>query len=173
MAIISQETFDNLDEVQKRTLRKMYLTVKEAGLVNKTELIESIFDKSCFENMAKDMKTWDDVIIFYPLMNQRIISDLVKWCDEQVYKKLDATAKIAKIIEFGYGGLVTEEENTDREENKYVIAPIEEDDNSMGFEIYPVSFAVDRVIAFHTKELAEEFISYPENLELVEQYYMI
>lgn len=172
MAVISEETFNNLSRDQKRSLRKMYLTFQSANSKNKTELIESIFDKSCFENMNKDIKTWDDVILFYPLMNQRIISDLVKWCDDKVVKKLDAAAKIAKIIELGYGGIITEsqwQEAINDGNGFYVIywnlfyrsIHIHYDTNYKHF------------LSFRTRELAEEFMSYPENVELIRNYNMV
>lgn len=173
MAVISEETFNNLDINQKRSLRKMYLTFQSSGSKSKTAIIEEIFDKSCFDNMSKAIKTWDDVILFYPLMNQRIISDLVKWCDDKVVKKLDASAKIAKIIELGYGGIITEEEW----ENEII-------QNSEGFytivwnplyRSFHIKYETDykSFLSFRTRELAEEFMSYPENVELLRNYKMV
>lgn len=172
MAVISEETFNNLDRDQKRSLRKMYLTFQSAGSKHKTAIIEEIFDKSCFDNMSKAIKTWDDVILFYPLMNQRIISDLVKWCDDKVIKKLDASAKIAKIIELGYGGIISEEEWQEaiNEGNGFYNIVW-----SLFYKSVHVYYDTNykHFISFRTKELAEEFMSYPENVELIRNYNMV
>lgn len=181
MSIISKETFDMFAEEEKAKVRKEYLSDKnnknDRYFEGSIDTFEELFGKENLQPEPK-IKTWKDVEKIEGgkiSVDSKVITPNGRaWgLNIKYHNKAEATLKLAILIELGYGGMVKEEENSDREKDKFIIAPIEEDDGSIGFEIYSVSFAVDRVIAFHTIEQAEEFMSYPENRTLIEQYYMI
>ena len=77
--------------------------------------------------------------------------------------------KIAILIELGYGGMVSEEENNNTKIKKYV--PFYYGVN--GFVVECLYRSQDRVLCFHTEQQAEEFMSHESNRKLVEQYYMM
>ena len=74
---------------------------------------------------------------------------------------------IHQLIEVGYGGNVTNEEWENAFELKYVISCTAD----KSFPIHATNCI--HTIAFHTKEQAEEFLKYTENVELVKVYCMI
>lgn len=91
-----------------------------------------------------------------------------------VEKSARALLKIYQLIEVGYGGNVTYERCSELQyDNVYKIAPI-------GLRNY-IKFDIEEVeeemnmnhIMFHTRKQAEEFLSYPENVQLLKDYFMI
>ena len=82
-----------------------------------------------------------------------------------------ATYKIAKLIELGYGGMVTDEEWKNKDITKWIVVP--NDDNGKLIIVDTWHNSKRGCIAFHTQQQAKEFMSYPENRTLVKQYYMI
>ena len=136
------------------------------------------FSSKVFEK--NKIKTWEDAQKMNEDSNffMRIADNLE--LSDKVYSKCIATLKIAKLIDLGYGGMVSEEEWKDLEIPKYCISyhPTCQD------EKYKYQISIDeegdaewatekKFIAFHTKQQAEEFMSYPENRTLIEQYYMM
>lgn len=126
------------------------------------------------ENLQSEpkVKTWED-LVKHNLVNPLIVRELTGYaidaCDEKIGNKVEATLKIAKLIELGYGGMVTEEENNDSKIKKY--APFYYGES--GFVIECLYRSQDRVLCFHTQQQAEDFMSYPENVQLVKQYFQI
>lgn len=88
-----------------------------------------------------------------------------------------ALLKIHQLIEVGYGGNVTDKEwrNTDIQKWYFVPNTIYSPDegNNMWEVVYTQMYLNKRIFAFHTKEQAEEFLSYPENIQLLKDYFMI
>ena len=84
-------------------------------------------------------------------------------------KSAKALIKIRKLIEECYGGNVTNNEWS-KDIAKYVIVP-----RLTSTKLFNVSvtFYNKSNIAFHTSELAGEFLSYPENVQLLKDFYMI
>ena len=124
----------------------------------------------------KPIRTWKDVKNYLEIIPdfKEIVHNLdVGCCDRKVIDKIIATYKISRIIELGYGGLVSDERNKDRQINKFVIVPCEENDGSVGFEIYTTCYSVDKVTTFHSISQAEEFMKYESNLRLLSQYYLV
>lgn len=74
--------------------------------------------------------------------------------------------KIHQLIEVGYGGNVITEEWKNIDRYKYIISATLHVESKM-------HFCSKNHIAFHTKEQAEEFLSYPENVQLLKDYFMI
>lgn len=91
--------------------------------------------------------------------------------EEPIEKSAFALFIIYQLIELGYGGNITKEEWEDKEIKKWIISF---DEN---FDSFDVNFASTPYcwthIAFHTKEQAEEFLSKPENVQLLKDYFMI
>ena len=89
--------------------------------------------------------------------------------------KIIATIQIAKLIDLGYGGMVTEKEWEDDNVAKYAISTCIINDKILNIKKVDIySYNSEKYfIAFHTSEQREEFMSYPENVKLVEQYHMI
>lgn len=87
-----------------------------------------------------------------------------------IEKSALALLKIHQLIDAGYGGNVTNEEWKDDTKVKFNINAYK-DVSELNFLIY--STICIHHIAFHTKEQAEEFLKYPENVQLLKDYFMI
>jgi len=85
-----------------------------------------------------------------------------------------ALLKIYQLIEVGYGGNITDGWFGHSDTPIWIILPEFNQGNFLG--IYEVDDLADKGIhhiAFHTKEQAEEFFSYPENVQLIKDFYII
>lgn len=171
MAIISQETWDKFTEEEKEDIRHLYNGLETMQDRNTEGVMNSLFGK---ENLQPkpEIKTWKDVKEEYMLRadtGTSYIIDMDKnFYSEKLALKALATLQIAKLIELGYGGMVTEEEWKDNNIEKYCVYSTAGKIHYDGFNTYDCRF-----VAFHTSEQRKEFMSYPENVKLVEQYYMI
>lgn len=184
MAIISKETFDKLSDVEKEKLRK-YLNNYSEKIDNVKNITDDIFGKENLQPKSK-IKTWEDVTKegfsveedylceFDNYDHDKVdgfteaISYKGEFSDKLIYKAI-ATLRIAKLIELGYGGTVTDEEWKSPNE-KFVIKPHYQ--RGKVFLEKSTSLNYKHFIAFHTYDQLEEFLSYPENVELVEQFFM-
>lgn len=184
MAIISQETFDKFTEEEKSEFRKIYNEIltdyqnaKKQGYVEKSdEIFDRLVQLEIFfgkENLQPEnkIKTWEDVEKIKDSYKS-MVDYLLKFSNDiKLNKKLAATFQIKLLIELGYGGMVTEEEWKNDTIRKESIVPCDVRD---GFKFVTCYYLSNKnFIAFHNIEQAEEFMSYPENRKLVEQYYMI
>lgn len=196
MALISQETWDNFSEEKKEKIRNAYETSPTNAY---KRYLEQHYGK---ENLQpnSNIKTWVDIKKKYNITKEyaynRYIGDEPDCCgrfifnsstfcmkiqpdsdtdfniDSKIINKMLATAKISKIIEEGYGGMVTEEEWKNAIEIWYI--DFDKDNNPLVcLRGLADSNKICPFIAFHTKQQAEEFMSYPENVELIRQYHMI
>lgn len=120
-------------------------------------------------------KTWSEIIKTKEYNNYRL--HYVKSNDEDYYtsngvtpieKSALALLKIHQLIEVGYGGNVTYEE-WDKNYTCFVIC----------YDTMLKRFVIGRCVsnirhlAFHTEEQAKEFLSKPENVQLLKDYFMI
>lgn len=87
--------------------------------------------------------------------------------NHKVIKSALAFLKIHQLIEIGYGGNITDEEWKEHTKTKYTI---DLKDKKL---ICSYTYHFKSHIAFHTKEQAEEFLSYIENVQLLKDYFMI
>lgn len=183
MAIISKESFEKLTKEEKENIREGYIKWQEEAETNpyfegKISNMEDLFDKEDLQPKPV-VKTWEDVplrgealdvdFMINDLGGRNIISLKQTEFSEKIFMKLIVTAKIAKIIELGYGGMITEEEWKNNILEKYCVAwsvPIQRFHYQTMYNLY-------NFIAFHTQEQREKFMFYPENRELVKQYYMV
>ena len=184
MSIISKETFDKFTETEKKSIQTDYqdllsndgrwidsLTTEERnGAITQ---LEWLFDKENLQPKPK-VKTWEDVEKIEGgkiSVDSKVITPNGRaWgLNIKYHNKAEATLKLAILIELGYGGMIKEEEWKNNLKEKYCItwaAP------NQKFHLCTMN-NIYHFIAFHTPEQRDEFMSYPENVELVRQYYMI
>lgn len=114
-------------------------------------------------------KTWDDVRE-YNLEILRAIAELERIAPiTPIIKSAIALLKIHRLIEYGYGRNVTDKEWTPVHVYHYTI---NYNKYKRKFDIYE-SQNNKYHVTFHTKNQAEEFLSHPENVELLKDYFMI
>lgn len=166
MSIISKETWDKFTEEEKEDIRHFYNGFETMQDRNIEGVLNSLFGKENLQPEPK-IKTWEEF--------EKNKGKLNVWVDtigfipeDNISKKAVATIKIAKLIELGYGGMVTEEEWENTNIEKYCVYVTVGKIHYDGFNTYDCHF-----IAFHTPKQREEFMSYASNRKLVEQYYMI
>lgn len=169
MAIISQETFDKFTEEEKQKIRDYYNDESRYVGLSEQYVIQILFGKDNILLKSK-IKTWENVDTIKLGAEYGTIFELQDWNNIKLANKLIATYKIAKLIELGYGGMITEEEWQNPNE-KFVIKPYYQ--KGKFFLEQSTSCNYKHFIAFHTYDQLEEFISYPENVKLVEQYFML
>lgn len=116
------------------------------------------------------IKTWKDVQDMNEDSNFFVqINDNLE-LPEKVYDKCKATMKIKKIIDLGYNGSITDEEWRNDKMEKFRVIPFKHG----GFQVIRCySIQQKDILAFRTRKLAEEFISYDSNNNLAERYYML
>ena len=129
------------------------------------------------EQKPKVPKTWSDYII---VNKDNFDKGIYDYCvdvsgsnnngwtrrNTSIEKSALALLKIYQLIETGYGGNISSEEwNNNEWKFTYQYT-------KTGIDI--ISTCISKyIIAFHTKEQAEEFLSYPENIQLLKDYFMI
>lgn len=164
-----EELNDELKNLYKEQYAKQNNTMLEYAVAI---LLEDHFGS---HNLQPKIRTWEDVAIYEPKLwdfINKLGMEIANcpYIDSKLYKKLIATIHIQKLIELGYGGMVTDEEWRDDQKAKYVIKRT----NSENPYLYYATVYDDFMfVAFHTPEQREEFMSYPENVELVKQYNLL
>lgn len=122
------------------------------------------------EHKPKVPKTWSKIkdknIYYFKVCNDLIELESSATVLSPIEKSALALLKIHQLIEVGYGGnaIKTSDNNT---------ICIIYDVNTSTFMINVCSSLWRSHIMFHTREQAEEFLSYPENIELLKDYFMI
>lgn len=151
-----QEAIRNYKE--SRPLESLYYSLME-------QMIEIVY----FQPKTK-IRTWGDV----PLeCQEKMRSSQEKGIANanSIHKKfievVDTMFKIYVIIELGYGGVINQKEWKNDALMKYTLIDV---DGTIAYNDTTDDYAF---VAFHTEQQREEFMSYPENVELVKQYYMI
>lgn len=89
--------------------------------------------------------------------------------NKPIEKSALALLKIHQLIEVGYGGNITKEEFKN-DEYKFIIFV---DISINELNITSICHNTPSPIAFHTREQAKEFLSKPENVQLLKDYFMI
>lgn len=192
MAIISQESFDRFTGEEKNKIRENYANftyLAEEGVDEEERIVnfhlkatmEDYFGK---ENLQHEPKTWEDLEKSSYFVDKFELSEVFKLEDTDFYRgastlmqdnseiqlkdKIIATYKIAKLIELGYGGMIIKEE---WENNQADFIGIYYCPKSKKYEFrVPLLY---HFLTFRNREVAEEFMSYKENVKLIHQYYMI
>ena len=123
------------------------------------------------EQKPKTPKTWKELIEANQNKSYGVVINTrgSGIADEPIEKSALALLKIYQLIEVGYGGNVTNEEWISPNYAHYAISLYH---HSKHFEI--LQNPADRqLVLFHTKEQAIEFLSHPENVQLLKDYFMI
>lgn len=126
-----------------------------------SEYIHSISFDNISNRLSIDLKQRD----FYGITNQ----------DTPIEKSALALLKIHQLIEVSYGGYPTKKDYDNANyERLWTVRIYKTDDNDFIFGATPLDGeCFKNNIAFHTIEQANEFISYPENIQLLKDYFMI
>ena len=173
MGVISKETWNNIPEKERDIIigdyKNMLDGITECPEQEREAAIrqtEWLFGK---ENLQPNqIRTWEDCQEMNEDSNFFMRIDDNLELPDKVYLKCQATLKIAKLLNLGYGGMVTEEEWKNDRITKYCLQWT----YGRGWTCYNSS-SVKSFPAFHTFEQRAEFMSHPENVELVKQYYML
>lgn len=121
------------------------------------------------EQKSKVPKTWSDIKEEKRFQgNACIVVNKEALTETPIIKSANAFLKIYQLIEIGYGGNVTNEEWNGINSYASIQYCTNKHDIDICLNIYNKTN-----IAFHTKEQAKEFLSYPENVQLLKDYFMI
>ena len=126
------------------------------------------------------IKTWKDYIDTYNINEQPndLMIDIAGsnghgWTRRKTPTERAALAlmKIMILIDKGYGGIVSNFTWGDKKTEKWIVIPTTTNNN---FVIACTNmFGSKSHVSFHTKEQAMEFVKHPENIELLNQYFVI
>ena len=184
MSIISKESWDKLSEGEKEKTRKYYsefVNLAENG-IDEEERIVNYHLKVAFEvwlgkeNLQPEpkIKVWEDVekkgLVHADTGSTYLLDIDKKHYTKELALKALATLQIAKLIELGYGGMVTKDEWGDNNCRKYTIDYYPQDKRRFVAADYCIGEY--KFIAFHTTEQRDEFMSHESNRRLVQQYYI-
>lgn len=123
-------------------------------------------------NTWKDIKDVKGYYIDFGSSIAKIDSNRVENQNKNIFiskkyaKAALALAQISQLMPY-YDGEITNEEWLDKKIPKFTL--VEWD----GEIVEHVSYMRKEFISFHTKEQMEKFMSFPENVQLVKDYYMI
>lgn len=126
------------------------------------------------EQKPKVPKTWSDLVLAKQTDIYTVqCNTFVYKNNPNIIKSAFAFHQIYQLIEVGYGGNVTNEEWLDNEIEKFIITlNISNCKHQFTIVKYDAPAHFNH-IAFHTKEQAKEFLSYPENVQLLKDYFML
>lgn len=172
--------WEDFNQKEQQHIKKLYQNAVQANDTLQVLVYQMAFGSKVFEE--NKIKTWDDFLKEFHKGEdwnpKHELSDLFLYgISDKVKRKMIATAKLSKLIEFGYGGMVSEEEWKNEEWYKCVVLPSSQEEflslyEEDGFSFIDVRQYQDKqFIAFHTHDQREEFMSYPENVKLVKEYY--
>ena len=167
--IISQVTWDKFTEEEKAKLLDYYNSMSREE--TSKHVLEVLFDKENLESVDPKIKTWEDVEAEYPQYRRDLYSMELSYAYTAVTRKLIAIYQIVKLIDLAYGGIITDKEWKNGNIEKFQIVPNKTLDEYQVSRVYNISHK--DTLSFKSRELAEEFLSYPENLELVKLYFQI
>ena len=185
---MANNIWNKLSEEDKDLLRKSYNEMKEISNKNKDlyenmledqqKRLEMIFGKENL-NPEPQIKTWEDYLeSIKDKQAQSLTGGLDKVSldsgyvnrDFPVFRKAIATFKIAKLIELGYGGMITDEE-WKKDTQKHIIDCAFSQRHDEARLISTVTYSSKHLIAFHTIEQRDEFLR--NNEQLCKDYYML
>ncbi|MCH5167912.1 MAG: hypothetical protein J1F35_08545 [Erysipelotrichales bacterium] len=171
MAIISKETFEKFTEEEKEKVREYYNSMSCDE--SQQHAFKILIGK---ENLCPEpqVKVLEQLIGVYPeyLKDIQNMADSLGCASPELFNKILAAYKIAKLIEHSYGGIVTDKEWNDELNDSGGFYTIKW---SPFYHSFHIEFedTYKCFIAFHSKQQAEEFMSYSDNVELLRQYNMV
>lgn len=179
--------WNDLSEEKKEKYRKDYKEAMEdcgeSALIERRELLAEIFGSHNL-NPKTQIKTWEDMIdndkfeeidsTYVELEDFLINKDM----DNKLRNKILATYQIQQLIDLFYGGMVSEEEwkksaSYDKKDALWtIVCEYKKKYQEPQFRI-ACNWEQGDFLSFHSKELAEEFMSHESNRRLVRQYFMM
>lgn len=166
--------WNELSEESKKHIKNVFSEfepVCQEDLV-RMNLMSDLFGK---ENLTPkpQIKTWYDVEKqgYYAedewVANEKVDAIVYKGSfSSQIIKKVIATFKIAKLIDLGYGGLITNEEWSDSTYKWHIVYDTQQNKYKVFWET-----VYKDPLSFHTEEQAIEFLK--NNRDLLDDYNMI
>lgn len=125
------------------------------------------------ENNYKVPKTWNE-LCKKGKTKVMVADPYIAGGNISIIESAKALLKIHQLIEVSYGGNVTNKEWRNNKLKKWYLVPNSPDDeNNLFLIVHGVGYYKKRNIAFHTYEQAEEFLSYPENVQLLRDYFQV
>lgn len=155
-----QKVIDRYDTLLNASIIDDYTEEERNGAI---AMLEELFGKDNVQKPKKSIKTWDDVVDSEGIAIN-ILPETCQYFSDEVINKAIATFKITKLIELGYGGLITDEEWENENVPKYTIIVVDEKPE------LSVTYWKE-FIAFHTYDQCEEFIE--NNMELLKDYFIL
>ena len=157
-------------------MKEINITVPEGYEIDKEKsTFECIkFKKRINVNIWKDIERVEGIYISNTsgfshvdtVIGKNNSSDKNIFIDIQHAKSALAMAQISQLMPY-YGGAITKEEWNDDDLPKYVIFRMKNHyETGLVYKTYDL-------LAFHTKEQGDRFLSFPENVQLVKDYLMI
>ena len=113
------------------------------------------------KNEVKEIHTWDDLVVSRE-------NKCYDWTYGLAIKSLIAEFKIKELMPY-FGGAITDKEWENKSLEKTVIYKLHGDGKPYLIKV----FTYRRFLAFHTEKDACNFMSYPDNVQLVKDYLMI
>lgn len=113
------------------------------------------------KNEVKEIHTWDDLVVSRE-------NKCYDWTYGLAIKSLIAEFKIKELMPY-FGGAITDKEWENKSLEKTVIHKLHGDGKPYLIKV----FTYRRFLAFHTEKDACNFMSYPDNVQLVKDYLMI
>lgn len=172
---ITDDTWGKLSEKTRETIIKEYVNLSVSGdddVRKAADEIKEHFGK--FLNMDLN-KTWSNLDKEWTPIHYQYGKDGPASigfpgekpdCYDSIIKKTECMMKIRHLIDLSYGG------TPDILNPSAVYIDCTFDGTTVIRRVSHDAF-FDKVLMFKTRELAEVFLSYPENVELVHGYYMI
>lgn len=160
------ENWNKLSYDAKTRIKKEYNIVKTNTPVDGFPLFESInlLEEKYGKHNLKDIKTWNDI-------DDEYIKIETQHFDNKLIRQAVALLQIKKLIELGYGGNVSSKDLIETSKRKAFIY------HDYKTKRYCVEIAdsinINAIIVFYSKEYADEFLTYGENLELLNDYFIV
>lgn len=184
--MISQTLWDSLDEHSKRDIQAKYdkacdvmeeyaFDEEDSERIDQAKKLKKELEYQFGNFLEKRMKrifvTTDAgyVTSARRFDGERSIAFPEKAHDELIIKKAEATLMIESTIRYHYGGLVT-----DLEINSHIpIYAVKCDHRGNKWVEILQGPITDRMLLFRSKDEANAFLSYPENQEMLDWYFII
>lgn len=169
--------WNELSEESKEYVLKVFNDLEPvcANDLVRMNLMDELFGKENL-NPKPQIKTWEDINKNASELGLKIDWDdyshvtIIRFYDNEkdlkIIRRVLATIKIERLIEQGYGGMITDEEWKRVTMPKYII-----ESRYNGDLVLEVTYGFKHFIAFHTLQQREEFLKFNENL--LKDYFML
>lgn len=176
----ANKNWNNLPIEIQRMMQDCYNSHKIAYESTLIDNLKDIYDKNLKvleDTFGKDnldpqpqINTWNDLMEIDKTLDPYCGNPLIcciknKDLQEKIKAGNEASIKLAKLIDEFYGGVITDEEWRDINIPKYCIGV--QDDKILTVD---TNYNSPTLLAFHTQDNRDRFITHPENVELIKKY---